>query len=134
MPATARVNERSQQRVIDYPDEPGTGNVSLTSRLRDAIEACRMQQKAAAIIQGYDPAYWSRIHSGEKRAHLDPVASLPMDIQIAFVTAWASQLGLSMVHIDPHAEACEALVTAAVRYLKLSVLPRKAGKPVKVIA
>lgn len=121
--STARAGE------IGFPAKPEEGKPTLTALLRTAVEACHAQQKEAAIAQGYGTVYWARIATGEKKAHLDPVASLPEDIQCAFVMAWAERLGLTCFRDDPRLAAFDALVTAAQRCQRLIqaelVLPSK---------
>lgn len=109
---------------IGFPTTSAIGKLQLTALLRQAVESCHTQQKEAAIAQGYGTAYWSRIATGEKRAQLDPVANLSIDIQRAFLTAWAQQLGLTVLLEDPRAAAFEDLETAARRCLRLVELER----------
>src|SRR5688572_28503799 len=65
---------------------------SLTALLTEAVEATGCSEKEAAIAQGYEPTYWSRIKAGEKQAHLERIARLPEPMQREFVTRYARQL------------------------------------------
>ena len=89
----------------------------LTSLLAASVEATGCAEKEAALSQGYEPAYWSRIKSGEKHAYLDRVGRLPESVQRAFVTRWACQLRLRVSEGDAQKHAAANLLKAAADFL-----------------
>lgn len=91
--------------------------LSLVGLLADAVASTGCSEKEAAIAQGYEPAYWSRIKAGEKAAHLDRVSRLPERVQRAFVTRWASQLRLRVTDGDDQKHAAANLLKAAADFL-----------------
>lgn len=97
---------------------PGEGgNVSLTRLLVLSVEQTGLSEKDAAISQGYDPRYWPRIKSGEKAAHLDRIAGLPIRTQQEFIKRWALVLRLRVTDDDVRARAIAELARAAVNAL-----------------
>lgn len=89
----------------------------LTSLLAASVEATGCTEKEAALTQGYEPTYWSRIKSGEKHAYLDRVSRLPESVQRAFVTRWAFQLRLRVSEGDSQKHAAANLLKAAADFL-----------------
>lgn len=99
---------------------PATGKeVSPTRLLAEAVEATGCAEKDAAISQGYEPAYWSRIKSGEKAAQLERVGRLPDTVQREFLSRWSKQLGMRLVTEDDERRAALELAESALRYLRM---------------
>jgi hypothetical protein len=100
-------------------DAPRQGNVlSLTALLAESVAAARCSEKEAAIAQGYEPTYWSRIKSGEKAAQLDRVGRLPEPVQREFVRRYASALQMVVRDGDNRARALAELVEVAARAMR----------------
>lgn len=93
--------------------------VSPTRLLAEAVEATGCSEKDAAISQGYEPAYWSRIKSGEKQAHLDRIGRLPERVQREFVKRYAQELKMRISEEDTERAAALELAEAALRYARL---------------
>lgn len=91
--------------------------LSLTRLLVAAVEETGLSEKDAAISQGYDPRYWPRIKSGEKAAHLDRIAGLPLRTQQDFIRRWALTLRLRVTDDDVRARVIAELARAAVSAL-----------------
>jgi hypothetical protein len=89
----------------------------LTSLLVEAVQAAGCSDKEVAITQGIDPAHWSRIKSGEKRAYLDRVGRLPLPVQREFVKLYAQELKMRVSEADPQRQAAATLVKAAAEFL-----------------
>lgn len=89
----------------------------LTDLLVSSCEETGLQEKDAARSQGYDPKYWPRIKSGEKAAHLDKIAGLPLKTQREFVTRWARMLKMRVSDDDSQKRALLQLVRAATEAL-----------------
>lgn len=91
----ARVNDVSPRGEIAVPASGNT--VSPTAILVRACEDERgWQEKDAAIVQGYEPPYWSRIKSGDRPAQLERIARLPIKVQQRFVRRYARALGMDV--------------------------------------
>jgi len=107
-------------KTLDRPSQSldSKGQRELTSMLADAVDAARVSDKEAARDMGYDPAYWTRIKSGEKQAHLDRLSRLPETVQREFVKRYASELKLTVKDEDATKQAVVDLVTAAVKVLE----------------
>lgn len=108
--------------LVQSPDLAGQsvdrdGQGELTALLSEAVGAAQLSEKEAAIEMGYDPAYWSRIKNGDKAAHLERVARLPVLVQREFVTRWARQLGMKLAAADPQKTAAANLLKAAAEFL-----------------
>lgn len=93
--------------------------VSLTTLLAESVEATGCAEKDAAISQGYEPAYWSRVKTGEKAAHLDRVSRLPEKVQREFVKRYAQELKMTVRDDDARTQALTDLAEAAVRALRV---------------
>lgn len=89
----------------------------LTLLLADAVEAAQCSEKEAALAQGYEPTYWSRIKSGEKAAHLDRLSRLPEKVQREFVKRYAQELKMTVSDEDSRKRAVAELVKAAAHVL-----------------
>lgn len=92
--------------------------IPLTTLLADSVEATGCTEKEAALAQGYGAAYWSRVKTGEKAAHLDRLARLPVHVQREFVKRYAHQLKMTVREEDARARAISDLAAAAVRALQ----------------
>lgn len=101
---------------VDQSLDP-SGQVVLTSLLTEAVDAARVSEKEAARDMGYDPAYWSRIKSGQKAAHLERVGRLPASVQREFVSRWGRMLGMHLTTEDARRRAVANLVKAAAEAL-----------------
>lgn len=91
---------------------------SLTSLLAESVVAVGCTEKEAAIAQGYEPAYWSRVKAGEKQAHLERLARLPETVQREFVKRYARQLRMEVREPDAKARAVAELIEVAARALR----------------
>jgi hypothetical protein len=102
------------------PLEPRKGNdisLRLTELLAESVAATQCSEKEAALSQGYEPTYWSRIKSGEKAAQLDRIGRLPEPVQKEFVRRYALTLHM-VVREDNRARALAELVECAARALR----------------
>ena len=109
------VHSASQRRETAVPAE---GKVlSLTALLAASVSAVGCAEKEAAITQGYEPTYWSRIKAGEKSAHLERLSRLPESVQREFVTRWARLLRLRVSEGDAQKFAAANLLKAAADFL-----------------
>jgi len=100
------------------PRRETAGDLSPTRLLVEAVQDTGLSEKEAAISQGYDPRYWPRIKSGEKQAHLERIARLPVRTQQDFITRWARALKLRVTTEESRTSAVAALVEAAGRALR----------------
>lgn len=105
----------SQTRESAHPHE--AEQLSLTDLLAQSAAECGLQEKETAGTLGYDARYWSRIKSGEKKAHLDPIAELPDKVQRLFLTRWAKQLKMTVSEDDTKKRALADLARACVTAL-----------------
>ena len=118
------VEPLSRDRAMSLPTPRESGlprpgvKVSLTQLLAASCSDVGLQEKDAARSQGYDPRYWPRIKSGEKRAYLDPVADLPEHAQCEFVTRWARQLGMDVTTREAKQRKALALAKAAIEFVQ----------------
>lgn len=97
---------------------PSAGKeLSLTRLLAESVEAVGCSEKDAAISQGYEPNYWSRIKSGEKQAHLERVSRLPEPVQREMCARWGRQLGMHLTTEDTRRRVVANLVKAAAEAL-----------------
>lgn len=118
MPPTVQLNlPPTQVQSLSRPRE-GAGNL-LTSLLSEAVAVTGCSEKEAALAQGYDPAYWSRIKAGEKQAHLERIGRLPEPVQREFVKRWGKQLHMDIRDSDAKTQALAELAECAVRALRV---------------
>ena len=97
---------------------PSTGHeLSLTRLLADCVADSGCSEKDAALSQGYEPNYWSRIKTGEKAAHLERISRLPEKVQREFVSRWAQQLKMRVIDENSQQRAITALAKAALDVL-----------------
>lgn len=92
--------------------------VSLTGLLAESVDETGYPDGNAARDMGYEPAYWSRIKSGEKAAHLERVSRLPVRVQREYVKRWGKQLGMHVSDEDAKVRALKNLVCAAADALR----------------
>ena len=104
------VEEVSHARENTHPSQGE--KPSLTALLAECCEDCGMQEKDAALTQGYDPKYWPRIKSGEKAAHLERIARLPVKVQREFVKRYGHALKLRVTDDDAQRRALADLACA----------------------
>lgn len=89
------VNSIDPRRESAVPS--GGTSVSPTAILVRAVaDEQGWQDKDAALSQGYEPNYWSRIKSGEKPAQLERIARLPVKVQKRIVRRWGRALGMDI--------------------------------------
>ena len=110
-----QVQSGSQRRETGGPVEGSP--LSLTLMLAASVAAVGCAEKEAALAQGYEPTYWSRIKAGEKHAYLDRVSRLPESVQRSFVTRWALMLRLRVSEGDSQKHAAANLLKAAADFL-----------------
>jgi hypothetical protein len=103
--------------VSREPVGPGK-ELSLVGLLADSVASSGCSEKEAAICQGYEPAYWSRIKTGEKAAHLDRVSRLPERVQREFVKRYALALKLHVTDEDTRKRVILDLARAAINALE----------------
>ena len=90
---------------------PTSGNgISPTAILVQCCEDERgWQEKDAALTQGYEPPYWSRIKSGDRPAQLERLGRLPVNVQKRFVRRYARALGMDVRDESPEQRQRRAL-------------------------
>jgi hypothetical protein len=94
--------------------------------LRRAVAESGMAQKVVAIEMGVDPAYLSRMLSGEKPCSLDHLSHLPPRPFFLFLKYGLESVGGTVNEIDPLALALTDLHQAITKVLLFSTRPQMA--------
>jgi hypothetical protein len=123
MSAVAQVN------LDSLADNRRSTPIDLVMLLKRAVAESGRAQKVIAIEMGLDPAYLSRMLSGEKPCSLDHLAQLPPRTFFLFFKYGVEAVGGTVNEIDPLAVALSDLHQAILRVLLFSARPqmKKAG-------
>lgn len=98
--------------------------------LRTAISECGWKHEALAAAMAIDPAYLSRMLSGEKPWTVRHIVALPDDVEARFEAKRAESLGLIVVAPAQGEDAVRQFVSGLFGVLR-SRLPLKADRMAK---
>jgi transcriptional regulator with XRE-family HTH domain len=119
MALAARVNSVSLEGSIDAPENGSEDQAELTRLLFLAAAGCGLQEKELAVALGYDPAYLSRIKSGEKPLPAARLEQLPKVIRRALWVLAAEADGLVVAPEDARRQAIGNLLVAIGEVVRL---------------
>jgi hypothetical protein len=107
--------------------------VLLRTALREAIEESGVKKESVAAAMGLpDPAYLSKLFSGEKMITARHIVGLPNDVERIFDRKRAEQSGFVCIEPVDDATADRYLAIGLFARLSRSALPMKTAGPIKV--
>lgn len=84
----------AQANCVDGSVSTEPTRIDVGASLRRAVEGSGRLHKTIAREIDYSPDHWNLILESKRGVVLERLGALPRDVQIAFLSAWAAQLGI----------------------------------------